>query len=209
VNDVTPRRFREHIELALRLGYRFVPPREVAAGRASERDLAITFDDGLLSVAGAAAPILSQYGIPWTLFIVVDWTEGKHGFGDGVVMGWREVERLASQGVEIGSHSVSHPDFARLGSVEAGHELVESRRIIESRIGVVTTEFAIPLGQSLNWPADAHAAAVQAGYEHVYAQSVVKRPPGTVPRTFVTRFDDRRVFRAALGGAFDSWEEWV
>jgi hypothetical protein len=30
-----------------------------------------------------------------------------------------------------------------------------------------------------------------------------------VPRTFITQFDDRRLFRAALEGAFDAWEEWV
>jgi hypothetical protein len=36
-----------------------------------------------------------------------------------------------------------------------------------------------------------------------------RRPPGTVPRTFITRFDNDRLFRAALGGAFDRWEEWM
>jgi peptidoglycan/xylan/chitin deacetylase (PgdA/CDA1 family) len=209
VNDVTPKRFREHIELALRLGYRFVPARVVAAGKASQKDLAITFDDGLLSVANSGAAILADYGIPWTLFIVLEWIDGRHAFGDGVVMGWAEVERLVAEGVEIGSHSLSHPDFGALGLCAVKRELTESRRMIERRIGINTTAFAIPLGQSTNWSPEAHAAAVQAGYENVYAQSVLKRPAGTVPRTFITRFDDHRTFKAALEGAFDSWEEWL
>ncbi len=209
VNDVSQARFRAQLELALRMGYRFVPAAQVANGLASASDLAITFDDGLLSVASTAAPILAGYGIPWTLFIVVDWTDGKHDFGDGVVMGWREIEWLASQGVEIGSHSLSHPDFARLGLGEAGRELTESRLTIQRRIGVAVTEFAIPLGQSMNWSTRARTAAVDAGYEHVYAQSVLKRPRGTVPRTFITRSDNRWTFRAALEGAFDRWEEWI
>lgn len=209
VNDVSAERFREQLDLALRLGYRFVPAALVAEGKASTNDLAITFDDGLLSVATKAAPILAEYGIPWTLFVVVDWTDGRHDFGDGIIMGWAEVEQLAARGVEIGSHSLSHPDFGSILPDAARRELVESRRLIESRTGIRTHAFAIPMGQSKNWSSDAHAAAGQAGYELIYAQSVLNRPTGTVPRTFITRVDDRRLFKAALEGAFDGWEEWV
>jgi peptidoglycan/xylan/chitin deacetylase (PgdA/CDA1 family) len=209
VNDVSQARFRAQLELALRMGYRFVPAAQVANGLASASDLAITFDDGLLTVASTAAPILAEYGIPWTLFVVTDWSDGRHDFGDGVVMGWTAIEQLAAQGVDIGSHSVSHPDFGSLSSDAALRELIESRRVIEARTGIVTTSFAIPFGQSMNWSAGAHVAATEAGYESVYAQSVLKRPPGTVPRTFITRGDERRNFKAALEGAFDAWEEWI
>ncbi len=209
VNDVSPQRFREQLELALRLGYRFVPAAWVASGRASANDLAITFDDGLLSVATDAAPILADYRIPWTLFVVADWADGRHGFGEGVVMSWTAIEQLAAQGVEVGSHSVSHPDFGTLPADAAYRELVESRWLIEARTGIRTNEFAIPMGQSMNWSAFAQAAAKEAGYEFIYAQSVLRRPLGTIPRTFITRVDDRRLFKAALEGAFDAWEEWA
>lgn len=209
VNDVSPQRFRAHLELALRLGYRFVPAAMVAQGRAGALDLAITFDDGVLSVAQRGAPILAELGIPWTLFVVSGWADGRHSFGNGIMMGWAEVESLAAQGVEIGSHSVSHPDFGSLSPGLAQRELVESRRLIEARTGIRTTSFAIPMGQSKNWSEAAGAASREAGYDLVYAQSVDSRPTGTVPRTFVTRFDDGRLFKAALEGAFDAWEEWV
>lgn len=209
VNDVSPQQFREHIELALKLGRRFVPAATIAAGAASPNDLAITFDDGLLSVALNAAPVLADLGIPWTVFIVTNWADGKHEFGPGVMMSWADVERLASRGVEIGSHSSSHPDFGRLPADAARAEVVGSMRLIEARTGIVPTAFAIPLGQSRNWSSHARAAAAEAGYEYVYAQSVRNRPRDTVARTFITRGDDRRVFKAALEGAFDSWEEWV
>ena len=209
VNDVSPVRFREQLELALRLGYRFVPAEWIATGSASANDLAITFDDGVLSVATAAAPILAEYRIPWTLFVVADWADGRHGFGEGVVMGWNAIEQLGGHGVGIGSHSVSHPDFGALPADAVYRELVESRWLIEARTGIRTNEFAIPMGQSMNWSAFAHAAAKEAGYEHIYAASVLKRPSGTVPRTFITRVDDRRLFKAALEGAFDAWEEWA
>jgi hypothetical protein len=49
---------------------------------------------------------------------------------------------------------------------------------------------------------------VNVGYTTVYAQAVDTRPAGTVPRTFITRIDRPKVFRAALAGAYDGWEEW-
>jgi peptidoglycan/xylan/chitin deacetylase (PgdA/CDA1 family) len=209
VNDVSPSDFRRHIELSLELGYRFVPAEVIAGGRGEPSDLAITFDDGLTSVAVHAAPILRDYAIPWTLFVVSAWADGTHTFGADVVLGWREIVALARQGVTIASHSVTHPNFRGLSAAEAEYELFESRRVIEARTGIATRAFAIPFGQSTDWTTLAATAARRAGYEAVYAQSEQRRPRGTIPRTFITRFDHDRIFRAALRGAFDMWEEWA
>ena len=73
--------------------------------------------------------------------------------------------------------------------------------------GVDSDEFALPFGQSANWSPAAAQAAVEAGYRTLYAQSVNTRPAGTVARTFITRTDRPMLFRAALAGAFDNWEE--
>jgi hypothetical protein len=81
--------------------------------------------------------------------------------------------------------------------------------MIRARTGITPDAFAIPLGQSRDWPAGFGTIAEELGYKFVYAQSAAKRPAGTVARTFITRWDSSRVFRAALGGAFDNWEEWV
>ena len=210
VNDVRPERFRRHIELALADGYRFVPADEIARNADDDgKRLAITFDDGIRSVVTNAAPILGAYGIPWTLFVVSGWADGEHSFGDGLMLGWREIEDAAKAGATIGSHSVTHPNFGLLEPDIAAHELEASRETIRSWIGLNTTEFAIPFGQSKNWTTAAAAAATAAGYSTVYAQSDRRRSAGTVPRTFITRFDGDRIFRSALAGAFDSWEEWL
>lgn len=209
VNDVSPARFRLHLETALKAGYRFVPADLIAAEAGDEPRLAITFDDGLRSVAVNAAPILKELGIPWSLFVVTDWADGNHPFEPEAMLGWDEIEALAAAGVTIGSHSVTHPNFARLDEARVEQELYESRLTMASRIGITPAAFAIPLGQSNNWTSFADQAARRAGYLHVYAQSEALRHPNTVPRTFVTRFDDGRIFRAALAGAFDRWEEWV
>jgi peptidoglycan/xylan/chitin deacetylase (PgdA/CDA1 family) len=209
VNDVSPRDFRRHIELSLAAGKRFVPASEIARTGGEPNDLAITFDDGLRSVLTNGVPILKQYNIPWSLYIVTDWCDQLHPWGEGVMLSWREVEAIVVAGGEIGSHSVTHPDFGVLEPNLIEDELGESKRMIEDRLGSAPQTFAIPLGQSKNWTETAARAAATVGYSTIFAQAEETRPPNTVPRTFVTKFDGERVFRALLKGAFDHWEEWV
>jgi peptidoglycan/xylan/chitin deacetylase (PgdA/CDA1 family) len=125
------------------------------------------------------------------------------------MLNWAEIEQLASQGATIGSHSASHPNFARISEAKAEEELYESRLAIASRIGISPTSFAIPMGQSHDWTPFAQETATRAGYRLVYAQAEDSRAEGTIPRTFITRYDNDRVFSAALAGVFDRWEEWV
>lgn len=206
VNDVTPAVFREHMELALSLGYRFVPAARVASGNAGPRDLAVTFDDGLKSVLDGAAPILADLGIPWSLFVVCAWADGGQE-PRGVLMDWQDVLRAARLGAEVGSHSITHPDFGTVSDEQAGAELFESRRMIRERTGILVDSFAIPFGQSRNWRPELSRLARSCGYQTVYAQATETRTEGTVARTFITRYDRSRIFKAALEGAFDAWEE--
>jgi peptidoglycan/xylan/chitin deacetylase (PgdA/CDA1 family) len=208
VNDITPARFRRQLEVALRAGYEFVPPSQIAGSGGTPKQLAVTFDDGFKSVATVAAPVLKELGIPWSLFVVSGWSEHLAAWHREQVLSWHDIAALAEAGAEIGSHSVTHPNFSGLIGAEALDELGESRRMIRARLGVDAQTFAVPFGQSANWPAVAAAAAREVGYSRVYAQAEHTRPVGTVARTFVTRFDSDIVFRALLEGAFDSWEEW-
>lgn len=209
VNDVKPEQFRRHIELALRLGFRFVPAVQIARMSSTPMDLAITFDDGWTSVLSKAAPILEDYGIPWLLFVVSSWSDHRSVWAKEFILPWREIDHLMAKGAQIGSHSATHPDFGSIERTQMIDELFGSREIIQRRVGFAPTSFAIPLGQSMNWPPLAGEIARDAGYEIVYAQAEETRPSGTIPRTFVTRFDHDRIFSALLSGAYDRWEEWV
>jgi peptidoglycan/xylan/chitin deacetylase (PgdA/CDA1 family) len=210
VNDVSPERFRRHLALALDAGYRFVPASAIVRDGGQRNELAITFDDGLKSVATVAAPVLAELGLPWSLFVVSGWADrqGNRAWADEHMLSWAQIEKLMAAGAEIGSHSVTHPDFSTLDAGRVTDELGASRETIRERLGLLPDTFAVPFGQSKNWPAIAAKAAREAGYSTVYAQAEETRPDGTVPRTFVTRFDNDRVFKALLDGAFDRWEEW-
>lgn len=202
VNDVAPQRFLAQIDRAMRNGYRFVPSVEVAAGRATLRDVSITFDDGLRSVL-SVVPEMNARGIPFTVFVVTEWASQGGRF-----LSWADLEGLAAGGATIGSHSVTHANFRELTSTQRQDELERSRREISGRLGTSVEQFAIPFGRSADWDADCTTLAREAGYSAVFAQSEVRRPTGTVPRSFVTRFDGPREFEAILAGRFDHWEEW-
>ena len=167
----------------------------------------MTFDDGLRSVVENAEPILAELEIPWTMFVVADWADGKHATQHELLLDWDELSELAHRGVHIGSHSLTHPDFARLAPDAVARELYGSRARFRDRLGLDVREFAVPFGCSRNWPADANAAARQAGYDIVYAQSEDRRPAGTVGRTMISGWDPGWAFGAALHGAYDRWEE--
>jgi len=209
VNDVAPERFRRHIELALELGYRFVAPAEIAEHGGGPKDLAVSFDDALTSVWTQAHPILREHGIPYSVFVVSEWSEQKLDWQRTAVLGWRELETMLGEGVELGSHSATHRDFGEIDIARAKREFELSRNTIEARLGFAPDIFAIPFGQSDNWTEAADAAAREIGFSTIYAQAEETRPPNTVPRTFVTQFDDDRIFKALLRGAYDRWEEWT
>jgi peptidoglycan/xylan/chitin deacetylase (PgdA/CDA1 family) len=211
VNDVSLQRIEAQLTAAKDAGYRFVPARELAdldqaVPVAGDMRLALTFDDGFRSILTTVAPLLRGLDIPWTAFVVSGFADGDKGHDD--FLDWAEIEKLANEGVTIASHSVTHPNFTTLSQPRIVDEIQRSRTALREHLGIDTTEFAIPFGQSGNWPVAAQSAAIEAGYDTVYAQSVERRSPGTVARTFVTKFDDDRIFRAALAGAFDRWEEW-
>ena len=208
VNDVEPRAFFQQVKWARQNGYTFVPARDIAEGNAPPKSLAITFDDGLASIANIV-PALRLAAIPWTVFVVSDWADGRSRWSPDTFLGWSELERMAAGGATIGSHSVTHPDFGTLAPDQIDHELGEARRVIGARLGIEPTEFAIPFGTRRRWTDVAQKASAIAGYDVVYAQADDRCPPGTIPRTFITRFDGLTQFRAALSGRFDRWEEWV
>jgi peptidoglycan/xylan/chitin deacetylase (PgdA/CDA1 family) len=208
INDVSPGDFERHLQVAVDDGWSFATPAEVIADP-DKPQIALTFDDGASSVLANALPVLRHHGIPATAFIVTGWASGQ--IPDSVrrfVLDWRGVSALQEGGMNVASHSVTHPDFARLEPGEVRRELETSREQLRRVLGVETDEFAIPLGQSSNWTEAAGLAAAEAGYTTVYAQCVNTRPKGTIGRTFITRIDRPMLFRAALAGAYDSWEEW-
>ena len=79
-------------------------------------------------------------------------------------MNWDMVVELAASGIEIGSHSCSHPNLTQLDSATLLLELTKSRAAIAEKIGVPPQVIAYPAGDAKNFNEEVVAATKRAGY---------------------------------------------
>ena len=106
--------------------------------------VAVTFDDALVSNHRVALPLLAEVGMSATVFVVPTWV-GRAGY-----CSWAELRELRDHGWSIQSHTHTHPFLSTLNERALEQELRLSREIIEQQIGAPVTTLALPNG---DWPA--------------------------------------------------------
>ena len=124
----------------------------------------ITFDDGDLSMYMIAYPLLREYSIKASFFLVSDFV-GEVGY-----INWDQTREMNAcvdaRGEKLftfGSHTKSHTYLGELGVVDLRSELVESKRKIESELGSSVDILALPFNSG-SGRTDIRRAAVEAGY---------------------------------------------
>lgn len=108
------------------------------------RTVGISVDDAFLSVYTEAWPRLKKAGLPFTLFVAT----GVVGRNVAGYMNWDQIKELASAGVTIGNHTVSHlhmPDASKGKSLE---EIEYANNLFEEKLGQRPEIFAFPYGES-------------------------------------------------------------
>jgi peptidoglycan/xylan/chitin deacetylase (PgdA/CDA1 family) len=105
------------------------------------RPVILTFDDGYGDFYTTALPILRAHDFRATAYVV-------SGF-----VGWpnymtaAQVVEADRSGIEIGSHTVNHPNLTNLSSVSVRSQLVDSKRFLENLLGHPVTSFCYPSGK--------------------------------------------------------------
>jgi peptidoglycan/xylan/chitin deacetylase (PgdA/CDA1 family) len=149
---VAPETLRGLVRGIRSAGHAIVPLRELLASPAPDR-VALTFDDGLASVAEEALPVLRDEGAAATLFLTTghvgghnDW-QGQPAWAPKLPMlRWAQVEALAAAGWEIQSHGVRHLDLRTLADDDLEAELAGAADAIEGRLGRRPDQLAFPYG---------------------------------------------------------------
>lgn len=162
---VRPADLERQIDALLGWGYRLVTFGELA-GRVSagggRGHAALTFDDGLADNLEVLLPLLGRHDATATVFVVSGWLGSNYPTAShGRILRAEEVRELADGGVEIGSHTVTHPDLARASAASAREELTRSRRELEGITGRAVDTVAYPYGHATP---DTIAACAAAGY---------------------------------------------
>jgi peptidoglycan/xylan/chitin deacetylase (PgdA/CDA1 family) len=106
------------------------------------RPVIISFDDGHLNNYTAAFPIMQKYGFTGVLYIVTNYLGAEN------YMNADELKEMSAAGWEIGSHTVSHLDLTSMEPDRQRYEVVESRKILEEKLGVPILTIAYPFGIS-------------------------------------------------------------
>jgi peptidoglycan/xylan/chitin deacetylase (PgdA/CDA1 family) len=118
----------------------------------------ITFDDGCETDLTAAAPLLREFGLNGTFYVTVGFL-GRRGY-----LSRAQLRELGDLGLEVGSHSMTHPFLTDLGDEQLIDELAGSKRDLEQILGRPIHHFSCPGGR---WDQRVVAKAKQAGYHSV------------------------------------------
>ena len=173
----------ERLMRAVQRRYRIVSLAEVdrllAAGEDVEPTTAVAFDDAYGCNHTFALPVLRKLGIPATFFVSSEFVDSETPFPHDLARGHADLPHFTSAQLrdlasdsrfEVGSHSVTHIDFAKNPPAETiVRELAESRRALAEITGQPVRRFAVPFGGRAQCTPELIRAARDLGYERVYS----------------------------------------
>ena len=166
-----PDEFRAFL-FAARLSGRPALPAGSVCGEFGGSFFGLTFDDGLASDYREAFPVLGELGLRATFFVVpplVD-TPGH--------VRWAELREMVAAGMEIGSHSLTHPFVDRLDAAGLRREFGDSKAMIEDRLGAAVRSASLPRG----WAApQLESVLAELGYRAFCTSRVGWWHPGDPP----------------------------
>jgi peptidoglycan/xylan/chitin deacetylase (PgdA/CDA1 family) len=202
--------FRQQMRYLSLTGYNVIPLRQlyeyVSGMRRSipKNAVVITIDDGWRSTYTEVFPEMQKRRFPFTVFIyprIIGQTP--------YAMTWKQVKELSDAGVDIQSHSLSHPYLThrrhtnfddKAYNTWLQRELVESKKILEHQTGHEVTFLAYPYG---DYDHSVVASAAHAGY--LAAMTCESGPvrrgsdPLRMRRLAVEKRTDFATFRHLLG----------
>ena len=145
LNVATPEFSRQMKELRER-GYRSVSLSDLTAYmqgspvKLPEKPVLITFDDGYEDNYTQAFPVLKQEGFRAAIFMV------QSNFNRKNRLSVQQIQEMEQAGIEIGSHTRSHPNLTKLAASALEQEVGQSRRGVERLAGRPIDYFAYPGG---------------------------------------------------------------
>jgi peptidoglycan/xylan/chitin deacetylase (PgdA/CDA1 family) len=141
--NVSPENFRKQMRFLRDWAADALTLDQVLAGRPGA---AVTFDDGFKDVMEYALPVLREYRVSATFFLVAGRVGGTDAWmrvtsmPEERLLDWDDAKRLIDAGHEVGSHTLTH-------GVLTEEEVRGSRELLEQKLGVPVRHFAYPRGE--------------------------------------------------------------
>ena len=181
---VTPARFEDQLRYLREAGFYSVGLSTWRSAMGHRRPLPgravmITFDDGFVDFASHAWPLLRQYGFSAVLFVVSERVGARNDWDRPAAAGdrlldWDQLRGLCRDGLEIGSHSATHPRLRNLPVEDVAREAARSKATIQRELERPVTAFAYPFGD--HDPAIRHLVGA-CGYDQGFGCFPADRSP--------------------------------
>lgn len=208
------RLFKEQLDVASELGYRFADAtwcaKQLRNGRQiPRRTLVLTFDDGLAGIAHAA-PALIARGVTATMFVTPSLTYGNV-YADRPTLSANALRDLYATGAFVpGVHGATHSSLRGADDTTLRRETIGARRAVAELLGYEPQLFAYPFGSFPHIDARARRAVIEAGYLAAFTgiYGPLQGDAHTLPRCRVSWAEDVPSFVALLRGGYD-WYRFV
>jgi peptidoglycan/xylan/chitin deacetylase (PgdA/CDA1 family) len=192
---LSPSAFRAYLMAAHAAGLRAITAGQVP-DELGGSFFCLTFDDGCASDYAEALPALQEVGFRATFFVVPTLV-GTPGY-----VTWPQLREMAAAGMEVGSHSLTHPFLHELDADGIRHEFGESKRLLEERLGSPVRSASLPRGWE---PPHCETVLRELGYRAFCTSRVGWWHPGdrplAIPRVAIRRGMEPDEFSAIAAAA--------
>jgi peptidoglycan/xylan/chitin deacetylase (PgdA/CDA1 family) len=220
--NTSPNVFARQMRWLRNNGYKTMNLEEMLAAMVAGHDLfkkfVITFDDGYQDFYTDALPVIKQCGFAATIFLTTDRIQDTAARIEGAdYLTWREVRELHDEGIQFGSHTVTHPDLRSLGPEQIDYELGYSKETIEQKLGAAVRSFSYPFAfpeEDRDFTRYLVDTLENHGFDNgvstILGRARLGKNPFCLPRLPVNSWDDPLLLRAKLEGGYDwmHWPQW-
>ncbi len=166
---VKPNKFEIQLKVLKKLGYNFVKTKDLENN--PKKSILLTFDDGLKDFYDNAFPIIKKYDANAIVFVPAglvgsfnQWDYEKLNVRKKL-MNWEEIKRVYKEGIEIGSHTLTHPFLTKIPKEMAKTEIQDSKKILEDMLSAEITCFCYPYG---DYNGTIRDLVIEAGYKYAF-----------------------------------------
>ncbi|MFB7303301.1 polysaccharide deacetylase family protein [Heyndrickxia sporothermodurans] len=138
--------FREHMKWLHDNGYYTLTPEEAYIvltenKKPSEKTVFITFDDGYEDNYIDAYPILKEYGLKATIFMIGKYIDKKNHLTEA------QLKEMNQNGISIESHTFNHLELPRLTESQQLDDLTRSKQLFDQLLEQETSIICYPVGR--------------------------------------------------------------
>lgn len=149
-----------------------------------ENPLMLSFDDGYLDNFTHAYPLLREQGMTAAFYIITGMVGEENRLTSA------HIQEMATKGMSIGSHTVSHRELGMMGAEEAANEMSLSRLYLEGLLQRPVNFIAYPKGSYNEFTAKiANEAAYNGGFSISYGTCSHTCNPYALKRIPIFSFD--------------------